>query len=513
MQPSRPQTAPLPARTGRRAKTVLLGGIGTLVVGFVGLIGVAGCGDTAPPVVESKPYAGVAVTIACPDADLAADLKNRTAAWAAEHGATVTVHARPPADVPSADAAVVPAADLGTFAAAGKLAVLPARVRQADHGSGWIQVNEAYRKSLAGWAGEVVGLPVAADGFVLVYRADRLADPKHRAAFRADPKFGNRDLAPPATWDDVADLAGYFAAADGRPALPPLPADAGRLLTLFSQIAACHDRKALSPTDVTKAGRTGVDEQALGFHFDLATGTPRVAGPGFVAALDWLKRTKPARPAAASDDPVAAFERGDAVVGVLSLAELARLRDGGGKRFGIAQLPGSRTYFTPDGKPATAARNFVPYLGAGAKIGVVFKSSANADAAWDALADFVRLDRSLAMLSNAKRGYGPFRSEHTDDGRQSPWLGYDLDPERTADLAKALRQHTGAASGNPVFVLRTPDQAALSGALAKHVRAAATGDDLSANALGKAAAEWTDIGAKVPPATLLGWRRAAAGLQ
>ncbi len=480
----------------------------------------AGCnGSNEQPqaTVSSKPHAGTRLTLACPDAVLAADLKNRAAGWGAKHGVTVTVEAKPVADVPAADLAVIPAATIGRFAAAGKLLTLPARVREGGHELKWVSINEAYRVVLAGWGSDVVGLPVTGDGFVLAYRADRFADPVHQEGFRRHPGTAGRELAAPATWEDLADVAGYFAAADKKPPLPPLPADAGQLLTHFYQIAACYDRKAMTATEATKAGRTGVDEAAFGFQLDIATGAPRLAGPAFVAALEWFRKTNPYRPAAASDDAVAALANGSAVAAVLSLADLARLRGPTGelpRPFGLAPLPGSRSYFDPDGKAVPVpGRNAVPYLGAGTTVGVVFRSSGNADAAWDFLADTASLSGSLALLANDRRGYGPFRTEHTDDGRELTWIEHGLDAPRVRDLVKAMRQHSAANSGNPTFVLRTPDQVELEASLAKRVRASATGETPAADALRHAADDWTAIQAKTPEAERKKWRRAAAGLQ
>jgi ABC-type glycerol-3-phosphate transport system substrate-binding protein len=201
----------------------------------------------------------------------------------------------------------------------------------------------------------------------------------------------------------------------------------------------------------------------------------------------------------------------------LSLADLAKLRTPAGempKKFGIAPLPGSRLYFDPDGKAVPVpGRNAVPYLGSGATIGVVFKSSGNPDAAWDLLAETAGLSGSLALLSNDRRGYGPFRTEHTDDGRELTWIEHGLDAGRVRDLVRAMRQHSAANSGNPTFVLRTPDQAALEAALEKEVRESTTGEVPAARALQTAVEAWTAIEAKSSDAEQKKWRRAAAGLQ
>ncbi len=477
-----------------------------------------GAGDSAGPATQvSNPYAGATVTIACPDVSLAEDVKNRTASWASEHKVAVKIETRPVAEVPAADAAIVPASDLGGLAADGKLAVLPARVRQGDHELKWIQIAEPFRKSLSGWGGDVVGIPIVGDGLVLVYRADRFADPTHRQNFRRLPNHAGRELAPPATWEEYLEIAAFFASAEKKPSLPPLPSNPSRLVTDFCQIAACYDRKSQTPTEIAGAGRTGVEESSFAFQLDLATGDPLLTRPAFLEAASWFEKSRQYRTPGSSDHPVDALSTGTAVLGLASLDDLARLRGGARempKKFGIAPLPGSRFYFDANAQRVPVpTRNFVPYLGSGTRIGVVLKSSRNADAAWDLLADAGSLAGSLTILSQDSRGYGPFRSEHLDEGREQSWIEHGLDADRVRDLSRALRQQAGVASGNPVYVLRTPDQAELMAALEKQVRAVANGETKPDAAMQKAAEEWKTIEAKTPPEKLRTWRRSAAGLQ
>src|SRR4051812_32850939 len=173
-------------RGARRAAILLLVGTCTL----------PGCSPPEPdagPV--SKPRAGVTLTVSCPDARLAGVLRPMARSWAARTGASVEVVERPMAPGDATDVAVVPAPDLGAWADRGDLAPVPAALKDAGHPFQWNRPLPAYRSEpYAGWGAQLYGLPIAGDGSVVVYRADRFSDKAAADEFRA--KHG-RPLAPP----------------------------------------------------------------------------------------------------------------------------------------------------------------------------------------------------------------------------------------------------------------------------------------------------------------------------
>jgi multiple sugar transport system substrate-binding protein len=474
---------------GRNATPALIFGALAAVAGG------AGCDSAATP--PSAPaakriFAGVSLTIGCPDPAFAAELRMRAAGWAARTGATVTVAADPAA----ADLAVIPPADLGALAARGDLAPLPDEYTQPSHPLQWNAMLPAYSRTLSGWGGKVVGLPLAGDGAVLVLRADRLTKTDR-----------------PTSWGELAELAAAAHTRDGKPSLAPLPADPTALATTFFRVAASMDRKAVT---LGAGGKLG--EGALGFQFDLSTGRPRLTAPGFVAAAEWLARTQKFRPPTPSDDPVAALASGTAVAAVLSLADVARLpRDPAtgavAGRYAVAKLPAGKVVFDKDGRreDAPGAGNYVPYLGPAAKVGVVFARSGHAAAAWDFLADAAGVTGGLSTMGNPTLGAGPFRGEQVEEARSAVWQVYGFDPAGTRALADAVRYDLALEAGNPTTVLRVPGQAEMVAALAKHLRRAAAGEVPPAAALAAAAAEWEAIAAKAPK--FKEWLRAAAGLQ
>ena len=208
---------------------------------------------------------------------------------------------------------------------------------------------------------------------------------------------------------------------------------------------------------------------------------------------------------------------GPAVAAVLSLAEVARLpKDGGpvAKRFAVAPLPGTRTYFDREGKqhPADRNGNYVPFLGSGGWVAAVRKESAHAAAAADLLADLAGPAGSLAAVSAPASGVGPFRAEHVAPERRDVWLGYGFDAAGTQALFAAMQHYLGSNVINPALALRTPDQAAVMAALDAELRKVARGEATPEDAMKRAAEAWKKLDDARPPEELVRWRRNAVGL-
>lgn len=500
---------------GRRPHLITLATVTALTTALAA----GGCGpsNTTVPSEKAKPYAGATVRLSCPHREFAAVVAPLARAWAGRTGATVEVVADPMAPGDAIDVGVIPAAELGTWADRGELAVVPTSLRAAGNAYQRQDVLDVYRERLAGWGRQTLALPLSGGGDVIVYRADRLADVPTREKFAA--RFGR---APDrlATWEDFAEWAELLAALDGKPSLPPQPADPARLADLFFRVAACYDRPALNDNAVSRRrAEPGFEAEMLSFQSRSDTGAPRLDAPGFVAAAGWLARLRATKclPDGPPGDPVAALADGTASLAVLSLDELARLPRERGMvppRFGVAQLPGTRTYFDPAGGkpvPVTGA-NYIPYF-AGGLLGVVRTRCAHPEAAFDLLADLGGPTLSRELVSDPRLGVGPFRESHLSQERLVIWLGYGFDDVRSRALQAALQQNVRADVKNPAFGLRGPDHAALTEALAAELRRLASGEEAdAARAVGRANAAWEQLDAKVPPKTLLSWRRHAAGL-
>ncbi|MCZ2340296.1 MAG: hypothetical protein LC104_00695 [Bacteroidales bacterium] len=479
------------------------------------LLLIPACESAAPVGTDSGPvaageFAGVQLTVACPDARFAAAFRPRAAAWAGTTGATVHIVEKPVADVPDADGAIVKSAQFGTLAAHGKLAGLPMAIRSGSR-IPWDKLLDSYRKDLAGWGGVELGLPLAGDGYLLVYRADILAEPQHQQALK---RQSPQTQIPPRSWEDVAEIAAYFSEVRGKPSLPAW-VDDDHLAARFYQIAACYEREAANRSQAGASG-PAVNIRSLEFLFDLQTGAPRLTRPGFVAALEWLTRSTAFRPTTAGD-PVESLTRGSSVLAVLTLAELARLPHTAtgvvAPQFAIAPLPGTESTFGADGQKVFGSGkvNAVPYLGAGGQIGVVFQSGKNQAAVWNLLAATAGLASSLAMLSEPRFGVGPFRNEHVYEDRC--WLAYNFDPARTRKLTEALQRYVNLEISNPTFPLRIPDAELYQADLIAELRAAVTKQRSPVEALQRANAVWEKRSATVPKNDFIRWLRNSAGLQ
>lgn len=472
----------------------------------------AGCGSKStpapPPAATAPRYPGVELVVACADPGFARTLSGPIAGWTGRTGAKATVQAKPKEEGPTVDVLVIRPYELGELGARDALTPLPSAFTTDVTPLDYPSISAKYREMLGSWAGAAVALPLAGDGYVLAYRADKFQDEQAQRAFQAGRK---RPLAPPATWEEALDVAAFFAGHQKAPSLPPVPADPDRLLTEFHQIAACYDREARSEFQKQAAG------DALAFHVATGTWTPRLDAPAFAAAAEWLANARPYRMPTPTD-PVAALSDGSAVLAVLTLAEVGRLpKDSGGAidpRFRVAALPGTQAYFAPDGRRTTVGGggNYVPYLGSRGWLAVVRKGSPNADAAWNLLAELASPAALLARVSDPAADAGPVRTDHATADRSQLWLRYGFDAARTKQLADAVAKSLRFTVTNPAIVLRTPDRVPRMAALEASVRKAATGQTPPADAMREAQAAWLTMDAAANAEELTRWRRQAVNL-
>src|SRR5262249_10645943 len=180
-----------------------------------------------------------------------------------------------------------------------------------------------------------------------------------------------------------ADLAEYFqthAVADRfEHSLPPLSSTDEGLDREFFQVAASYARRAVPEEEPAVADR--VDE-LFAFHYDLRSGRPRIAKPGFIHALKWLQRLQPYRSKEPAVEPAEAFGQGKAVLCLADAPWAARLQKNSALRdkFSTCPIPGGERYFAFDEGEERHVRepNRVPYLGAPGYLGVVPQGAAHA---------------------------------------------------------------------------------------------------------------------------------------
>ena len=345
--------------------------------------------------------------------------------WAQRTGAKVELRNEPMRPDDSGDVGVVGFSELGGWAARGDLLAMPAAFKEPGHPLQWTTILDVYRgDAYAGWGGQTYGLPLAADGHVLLYRADRFADPQVKADFRTRT---NRILAAPTVWEDFTAVATYFAKRDKHPSVAFTPSRAG---DLFFCVAACYDRQARRGSDPGQA-------DSLEFQFRLDDGRPRIDGIAFKEAAEWLANLKAFGCLTNGKlDPVAALEKGDATLAVVSLADLTKHPGKADSRLGIAPMPGSRSVLDPaTGQLIFTPHNYVPYFSDGF-LGVVRKGCKNSEAAFDLLAELGGPRRCEELV--AAGGFGPIRESQLEADRLLVWLGYGFDERRSKDLQEAL---------------------------------------------------------------------------
>jgi multiple sugar transport system substrate-binding protein len=424
------------------------------------------CNQTPPPALPK--YAGVTIRVAAPTGRPRLLVDSFAKAWANAGGAKLVVTTAGD-EWPAADLVLIPATDLPRWADAGKLAPLP-------HPGAVDAFMPLYRTRLLGWTGKPFALPVIGDAPVGVYRLDLYADPANQQAYQ--DRY-HRPLQPPPTWEEFADQAEFFSARRARPSLPPLPADDDGVCAAFGAVAAPDVVKAVIPENEKSGGATVRSAKAFSFQYDIDSGEPRLTDAGFVAALALLKRMEPHRAIAGS---VAEALRADqAALGYVRLADLGALGPEA-KRWGVFRAPGHAD------KPG-APVNVVPYVGAGAVLGVVPANAAQPAAAFDLLAYLSGPSVSTEVAHTPAFGSGPFRDIHIDPQHEGGWLNYELGGQQTAALLAVLRDVADPRIDNPALALRIPGRQKHFAALAATVRAAVGGGD-PAGELKAAAEKW-----------------------
>jgi multiple sugar transport system substrate-binding protein len=485
----------------------------------------AGCGGN-PSAVDPPPdpYGGAVIRVACPQSrekltdksvepigdEPAALIRAFAASWGARHGAVVEVSAYQPnsGSPPEADIWVLAPCELPRWAATGGLRPLPAQFTGRDEPYNWPGLLPLYREQLLTWDEKAYGAPLLGEAPVCCYRADWLADPARQRAFQT--KTG-RDLAPPATWEEFAQISELFHNGGKGPGLPKLPADDRALDRVFYAIAAPYARRAV-PADEA-AGARHVDE-VFSFHYDLKTGLPRISGPGFQHALRLLQRLQRYRPTGVEAAPEQTFLHGQAVLCVTDAAWLATfqaepaLRD----KVGVCRVPGSDRYFDyASGKERRVADpNRVPYLGGAGWLAVVPKGASSPEAAFDLLGELTGPAMGTQIALAPHWGGGPVRDVHL---RRERWDTYDLNPSRTSRLREALQEELRhRALKNPVQCLRIPNEASHRAVLDAAIRDALVNEKDAAMVLKELSHKWSELDAQQGLQTLRADYRRSLGL-
>jgi multiple sugar transport system substrate-binding protein len=476
----------------------------------------AGC-QRVLPTPEPPPYHGVTLRVSAP-AGAAELVRVQSRAWAGRQEARVEVVVSP-AEKPAegADVWVVPPVELPRWAAAGRLLTVPPALAERGGKFDWNGLLPLYREQLLAWDKKTFGLPLAGEAPVCVYRADLFASKEHQEKFLAwaAARKSRVEFRPPASWEEFATLAEFFRdhhpSGKPSPSLPALPADPAALDRLYYQVAASFARRAIRSDEDQPADPLA---ELFAFHYDLKAGTPRVATPGFVAALMLLARLQACRPAGASPDPAKAFLDGNALLAITGASVLteAQKRPALRDKVGVAAVPGADKYYTPAGaeKSLKEGVNRVPYLGGAGWLGLVTGSSRQPEAAWDLLADLAGPTRAGQAALEPRFGGGPTRAEQVLRER---WDSFDLDAARSQALKEAVgRTVMQHGLKNPVVCLRIPEEASHRAVMDAALRRVLLEKADPAKALEGVAKEWMELDLKRGKAAQLEEYRVSLGL-
>jgi ABC-type glycerol-3-phosphate transport system substrate-binding protein len=464
-------------------------------------VALPGCRRSPPTDSDSPgPFEGVRIKVFCSSDGSAATVPRAILArygqpWAKHVGATMTV-ATDAQSAEDADIVLIRPAALPSWAAAGKLLAVPQEYLEERAAYSWSGLLPVFREKLLVWNHRPYGLPLLGDAPLCFYRADLFRDMQHMELFKK--AHADQQLAPPATWADFANIAGYFFQhRDGKkvtPSLPPLPDDDEELDRLFYAAAAAYARQAVQEGQPKQP----LDHELFSFHYDMRTGKQRIDQPGFVHTLKMLQRLQRFRPLVqpgkARSSPEA-FRDGQAVLCLADASWIAEFRKKlPADAIGVCRVPGGDCYFGfADGRPtATPRGNFVPYLGAGGWLGVVPKKAAHPEAAFALLAELSSREIGRRIVFEPAWGGGGYRLEHFDNA--SAWYGFGLNAEQTPVLVEALRQtliHPGLK--NPLLRLRIPNERAHLAALIAEVRSALASGSDPAKAMQNVAKRWGKI--------------------
>jgi ABC-type glycerol-3-phosphate transport system substrate-binding protein len=414
-----------------------------------------------------KPFAGLRLRVAGADGPAQLLLERHGRAWERASGATV----ERTAEAATADVVMFAPPQLGRLVADNRLRPLPRAVTESGRWGGFLRL---YRNRLLLWGDAAYALPMLGDATVVIYRADVYA-----AAGRP----------PPQSFPMMREQARQFAAERGRPSVPPLAGD-DRLDREFYSAAAAFGVQPVAENELKDRPRNDPTIAGLfAFHFDVATGEPRIAGPGFVAALDWLRALEPHRSRQAG--AVAAWEADEAVVGLGTLADLAALKPAEHPgRYGVAPIP------------AGNGGEHIPYAGPGGLLAGVAAGSQSAEAAVELLQYLSSPQVGLEVVHQPAFASAPFRGTQLAD-RRDGWFRYGLDAAGTDRLRDALAAAVDPRVVNAPSSLRVPRAAEYEAALTAGVRTALAGAEPPATALAGVAARWAELDAARPAAERL----------
>ena len=355
-------------------------------------------------------------------------------------------------------------------------------------------------RTLHQWDGVDYGVRDDADGQVLYYRRDVLNDPENQQAFQE--ALGYPLPVPPKTWQQVLDVARFFAGKDWdhhdrRP-------DSGMVLHLKPGEQGFYHFQSLAASFAVQPGPV-TDRFHNVYWFDPETMAPLIDQPGQVAALELLQQLNATGPAEQMGWRLPQawdyFLRGKAVMmftwgdlGALCQDEARSLVKG---NCAVAPLPGSDRFWDREHRQwvRPPEPNRVGNTTGGSWHGVLLQGARSGEAAYSFLALMAIRPVSLWAVQHGWTGINPGSAFQMlppqGSSRLADWLKAGWDRQDVEDYLTAFQQTFTAPTMLPYLRIRGTQ--AYWQALDTQLAAALGGRKSAQQALSATAQAWNTI--------------------
>lgn len=329
----------------------------------------------------------------------------------------------------------------GDFVGGGFMEEVPDEARKLAVFSDYTPI---FRKSMT-WQGKTASLVYDGNVHNLFYRRDLFDNVDYKKKF-AD-KFGY-ELAVPTTWEKLYDVGKFFNSFDwsgtGHSYGWLEPIARGNVMEFFLiGRAASYSKKPGDPN----------------LFFDPESMSPRIAEPGWVQALEDMKRDAAngprgmiqygyaeTRPVFVNGQSAMIVDWGD--IGTLSYTPDSKIKG----KTGTALVPGATKLYEPAKKAWTKPAggiNYAPFLAVTAWMWGVPKTAKSKAAAWDFAAYLCNPKAAEILVAYPDSGVQPSRSSATSPDAVKALISAGMDSTDAAQWLKGI----GEAINNPNAVL------------------------------------------------------------
>jgi len=469
---------------------------------ILGLCWTFGCsGPEAEPSRDARPnFQGITLTLgAVGDPEILAGITAQRGEWIASREGEIEIVDEPadpsePSKAAEFDVLVFPGWALGNLIDRELLEEIPNSVvlppqpaqdveeDEEETGYQYEDLAPAFREQASKYGTERYALPLGGSALVLAYRRDAL---ESEANLAAAEELGI-SLKPPATWEELDALAGFFQGRDWD-------GDGSPDFGLAAALGADDAEGVGNATFLARAASLGWHRDQYSFLFDSDDMAPRIDSPPFVEALKGIAGWKDLGPPGAETFDIAAaraaFREGKTAL-LIDRAEKAA-EWSAGKLIGVAPLPGSARVYEPLRKIWTedSSPNRPTHLprGGGWLVGVRRGlETKKREAAFDLILYLTEADVANRIAAERIFPMLPVRARWMGRGLPDPASAPDVDPRLWSD---AVSQSLLAERVLPG--LRIPDANGYLADLAKGRVDAVSGGKAPEEALGEIAAAWT----------------------